>query len=93
MYQLRNFRDVIDACGHTTGLASALNIEHEAVRKWRQRNRIPVEYWQGVIAAARFCGENVTADDLTRMVAKSFTINVQHLGTPLPTRGRPRTLS
>jgi hypothetical protein len=47
-------------------LASATGAKPEAVKKWRQRGRIPSRYWPKVIVAAAVKQKTVTLDMLAR---------------------------
>jgi hypothetical protein len=82
---IKDFRDVVDLCGSPAHLAAALGVEAEAVRKWRQRDRIPSEYWHGVLKVARRLGVRMSADDLTRLAAR----NCSGVGNVSVAGGRP----
>lgn len=65
-----SFRDVIAACGGVTAMAQSVGAKPASVEKWRQRDRIPSDYWKAAIEAAAERGEMISADELARMAAK-----------------------
>ena len=67
---VNSFRDVIAACGGITEMALAVGAKPSSVEKWKQRDRIPSEYWQSAIEAARARGNLISADMLARIAAK-----------------------
>ena len=48
-------------------MADDIGTSHGRVKKWRQRERIPDEYWQDLMSAARRKGKKLSADDLLVM--------------------------
>lgn len=62
---LANHSALISALG-ATRLAAELGTRAVTVRAWSGRNRIPPEYWPGVIAVADSDAINVDADWLMR---------------------------
>lgn len=47
-----------------TTMASDLDLPYQQVAKWKQRGRIPSEFWPGVIEAAKAKGRKVTLQQL-----------------------------
>ena len=64
------FRDVIALCGGVAEMAQNVGAKPHSVEKWKQRDRIPSEYWQRAIEVARARGNEICADDLARIAAK-----------------------
>ncbi len=51
-------------------LASEVGATKEQVRKWRARDRIPSEWWQAIVGAARKRRFTVTYQELARLAAR-----------------------
>jgi hypothetical protein len=64
------FRDIIDRWPSTVDFARDIGAQVEATRKWRQRNRIPSEWWASVIAASNARGLQITPHDLIAVAAR-----------------------
>ena len=64
---VQRFSDVIALWGSPDELAVAVGAKVETVRKWRQRDRIPPEWWQRIIHAANARGNPLTADEMAAM--------------------------
>jgi hypothetical protein len=45
-------------------MAEDIGVPHGRVKKWRQRRRIPDEYWSDLVSAASRKGKKLSADDL-----------------------------
>ncbi len=67
----QTFKDVIGRWPSPDALAAEIGAKPETVRKWRQRNSIPAEWWTRMIEAARERGDTLTADELADMAARS----------------------
>ena len=67
---VRSFRDIIGLFGSPDALAAEIGAKAETVRKWRQRNSIPAEWWLPVIKAAHARGRILTADEMTIIAAR-----------------------
>jgi len=59
--------DVIDLWKPRSELAAAISVNVDAVHKWAQNNRIPPQYFGGIIKAAQAAGKSITASDLVRV--------------------------
>lgn len=65
------FSDVIALWPNSEELGKALKIKGPTVRKWRARDRIPPEYWAGLVAAAEQAGiDGVSLDLLARLAGR-----------------------
>lgn len=69
----QSFRDIIDLWPSPDALAGDVGAKAETVRKWRQRDSIPAEWWLPVIEAGRKQGHEVTADLFTQLAGRSKT--------------------
>lgn len=69
---VRSFTDVIGFWESPDELANAVGAKIETARKWRQRDKIPAEWWGAVVEAARStkAGHDLTTDDLARIAAR-----------------------
>lgn len=52
-------------------MATELGARVEAVRKWRQRNSIPAEWWQAIAATAPGKTAGVTAEVMASLAARA----------------------
>lgn len=59
------FRDIIELWPSPDAMAADIGARVEAVRKWKQRDSIPADWWTAVVSA----GHGVTVDDLARIAA------------------------
>lgn len=50
---VQNFRDVIDLWESADVLAAEIGATRAQVRKWKQRDSIPADWWLRVVAAAK----------------------------------------
>lgn len=64
------FRDIIGLWPSPDALATELGAKPETVRKWRQRDSIPAEWWFRVLEAAKGRGSDLTADDMASLAAR-----------------------
>lgn len=53
--------------GGVTGMASSIDVKPWTVQKWKNRKRIPDEYWPALIDAGKQKGILLSADDLLFM--------------------------
>jgi hypothetical protein len=67
----RPFRAVVDRWPSSDALAVSIGAKPEAVRKWRQRDRIPSKWWLRIIKAAEERGFDVTAHEMAEIAANS----------------------
>jgi hypothetical protein len=66
----QSFTDVLNSWGNMAFLAAEMGQQDGTVRKWRQRNYIPPEYWQTLLKVAkRHRIRHITADRLIRIAA------------------------
>lgn len=65
-----SFREVVDLWSSPDALAQDIGAKVETVRKWRQRDSIPAEWWLAVIAAARKREAVLTAGEMAEMAAR-----------------------
>lgn len=56
--------DIFEIWDPLTTMATALDLPYQTVAKWKQRGRIPSEYWAQVIEAAKTKGHKVTLQQL-----------------------------
>jgi len=64
-------RDVLALFGNMTEAAKVLGLQYKAVSKMAERDRIAIEHWPTVIAAARERGVTLTDEDMRRMWVRS----------------------
>lgn len=68
MDNIRDHSGLIARLGGAAKVAGALGALPGTVRAWNARNRIPPEYWAGVIEAAQIADTAIDADWLMRTV-------------------------
>lgn len=68
---MQTFKDVIGRWPSPDILAERIGAKPETVRKWRQRNSIPAEWWTRIIEVAREERIRITAEQLADMAARS----------------------
>lgn len=66
----KSFRDVIDLWGSPDAMAKQIGASPWAVRKWRQRNNIPAEWWVDIVRAATRIDLPVTFAVLANLAAR-----------------------
>ena len=66
------FKATIDLWG-PSALGEDLDVDVERVRKWRQRNSIPGEFWLSMVEAAKRRGFKVTLLALATMAREGST--------------------
>ena len=69
----QSFRDVIELFGTPDALAGELGAKAETVRKWRQRNSIPAEWWLPVIEAGARAGKDLSAEQFASIASRPPT--------------------
>lgn len=67
---ISSFREIIALWDTPAALGAAIGAKPDTVRKWGERDRIPPEYWQRTIDAAKAKGRSISAEDLTRLASK-----------------------
>lgn len=67
---MQTFRDIIGLWPSHRAMAGDIGANHWAVAKWHQRDNIPPEWWNAVLAAARRSGHVLTAQSMTDIAAK-----------------------
>lgn len=67
----QTFRDIIDLWPSPDALAGEVGSKAETVRKWRQRDSIPAEWWLPVIEAGKTHGHDLTTDAFAGLAARS----------------------
>jgi hypothetical protein len=70
---MNSFRDVIDCWGRVDVMATAIAAPVATVRKWRQRDSIPAEWWLSIERAAAKDGLSITVQDLAILAEKRIT--------------------
>lgn len=51
-------------------MAVELGAKVETVRKWRQRDSIPADWWLAVVEGAKRRGETLTVNDMAELAAR-----------------------
>jgi hypothetical protein len=67
---LKSHADIIDLWPSQEALAAEIGQGAAAVRKWRQRRRIPSDYWLPLVAAAKRRGDGRFADLTVELLAE-----------------------
>ena len=70
MSKVDSFRAVIELWPSTDELAEDVGVGVAAVRKWRQRDRIPSERWKGLLGTVTAKTAGLTADKLASLAAR-----------------------
>ena len=65
------FRDVIDLWATPDVLAGEINARVETVRKWRQRDSIPAEWWLSIISRPTAINAHVSLEIMARLAART----------------------
>jgi hypothetical protein len=67
---MQSFASVIDLWPTATELAADIGEKDGTVRQWRNRDRIPAEFWEAIVGAAAARGfSGVTPEALARIAA------------------------
>lgn len=77
----QTFREIIGLWPSPDVLAAEIGAKPETVRKWRQRDSIPAEWWVAIIEAAKARGNELTTDNLASLAARPVFL------APPPTEG------
>ena len=64
------FQDIIDLWPSMSVMASDLMVEYDTVRKWKERGRVPQEYFQALIDAAKSRKIRLKAADLVEVASQ-----------------------
>lgn len=67
----QTFRDIIELWPSPDALAGELGAKAETVRKWRQRESIPAEWWVPVIEAGKAHGKDLSAEQFAAIASRS----------------------
>ena len=72
---LHSFRDVIDLWDSPEALSDEIRVKPATVYKWRQRGRIPVEYWILICRSSRARDAGVTPQRMAELasIPRHFT--------------------
>ena len=66
--------EVIDGCGTLSEFARKMEVPYQRARKWKERGRIPSEYWSSYIQIAKDVGvKGISADSLMLGIAEQST--------------------
>jgi hypothetical protein len=60
-------RDILALWPTLVAFAEAINAPYESTAKWKQRDRIPSEWWRRTVRASQRCNRKVTLEDLARI--------------------------
>jgi len=79
MADLTSFREIIELWGtsHGSRIAMAADLPGATstqVTKWWQRDSIPAEWWQSLLATDRAASSGVTAGLLTELAAREVEV-------------------
>jgi hypothetical protein len=66
---MRSFRQIVDLWPSPTAMALDVGAPVESVRKWRQRDRIPAQYWEAVARSPPAESAAVTSSLMARLLA------------------------
>lgn len=66
-----SFRDIIGLWPTPDALALELGAKAETVRKWRQRDSIPADWWHPLIKLAKARGHTLNANDMAAWAAQA----------------------
>lgn len=67
---MHSFKDIIAIWPSPDVMAAELGAKSETVRKWRQRDSIPADWWTAIIDAAQTRGATISADMLASFAAR-----------------------
>jgi hypothetical protein len=68
---LASFRTVIELWPTADAMAAEIGAGTAAVRKWSQRDRIPAEWWNAVLATPRVKQARITAEIMAKLAARA----------------------
>ena len=66
-----SFTSLIEEWPSVAAFARAMGVPYQRARRWRQRNYMPVWYWQRFLVVADRAGRPRTLDDLWTCAASS----------------------
>lgn len=89
MTQVRSFKEVVQRWGKATVLARELGLPALTVRAWRNRNSIPLAYWDRVAGAAAERGFHDITTDLLFSLAREKAAASETATSPNPIRFEP----
>lgn len=69
------FREIVELWPSPDALAEDIGAKFETVRKWRQRDNIPAEWWLPVIDAAKARNLVLTSDQFAAIAARKIEIS------------------
>ena len=69
----QSFREIIKLWPTPDALAGEIGAKPETVRKWRQRDSIPAEWWLPVIEAGNTAGKDLSAEQFTAIASRPPT--------------------
>lgn len=67
----KKFSPLLSRWPSLAALASDLGVDYERVKKWRQRDSVPAEYWPGLVAAASERGFRLSLSELHSLARKA----------------------
>lgn len=67
-----NFRTIIDRWPSIDQMAADLSVKPDTVRKWRERDSVPGEYWAAIVRAARDRRLAVRLEDLAAAASRGL---------------------
>ena len=66
----KSFTEIVELWPSADAMAVELGAKVETVRKWRQRDSIPAEWWLLVVRGARRHGHDLSVDALATLAAR-----------------------
>lgn len=67
----QSFREIIGLWPSPDALAGELGAKVETVRKWRQRDSIPADWWLSVIEAGKTRGQALTSEQFAVIASRT----------------------
>jgi len=67
---MMTFTQVISMWPNMAVLAEEIGAPHESVKKWKQRDHIPAEWWSALLKAAKKRRYRVRASELIELAAE-----------------------
>lgn len=65
----RSFTDIVDLWGPADVLAAEVGVKPASVRKWRQRQSIPANYWMKVVRSPVAVAAGITIEEMAKLAA------------------------
>ena len=72
MPDLVSFRSVIELWPSREAMSSDVGARASTVRKWWQRDNVPSEWWQAILATDKAKASGLTANALTALAARAM---------------------